>query len=111
MKLVVPMLFASAIAGAALSSSTALAQTSPATPTFSAPTRLKAGETFLGQKRLFPSPVFHDIDGDGLQDIVVGDWRGRLTVALRKPGKGPIAFGAETSVMATDGKEIDFHNW
>ncbi|HTF89809.1 MAG TPA: hypothetical protein VK843_15455 [Planctomycetota bacterium] len=111
MKLVVPMLLASAVTGAAFSNSTAQAQTGPAIPTFAQPARLKAGETFLGGKRLFPSPVFHDIDGDGLQDIVVGDLKGRLTVALRKPGKGPAAYAAETNLMSVDGKEIDFHNW
>jgi hypothetical protein len=70
-----------------------------------------AGGQFLGEKRLFPSPVFHDVDGDGRADIVVGDLRGHLTVALRKPGAGPIEFAAETKLLDVEGKVIDFHNW
>jgi len=78
--------------------------------TFAAPVRLQAGDKFLGENRLFPSPVFHDINGDGLADIVVGDLRGRLTVALRKPGAA-IAYEAEKPVQDELGKDIDFHNW
>ena len=109
MKLVVPILLATAFGF--LDSSTAPAQTVATRATFATPTRLKAGDSLLGEKRLFPSPVFHDIDGDGLQDIVVGDLIGRMTVALRKPGAGPATFGAETKLMDVDGKQIDFHNW
>ena len=80
-------------------------------PTFGPPVRLKAGDKFLGEKRLFPSPVFHDMNGDGLHDIVTGDLIGRLTIALRKPGSGPAAYEGETKLKDVDGKEIDFHNW
>jgi len=81
------------------------------TPTFAPPVRLMAGETYLGAERLFPSPVFHDLNGDGLLDVVVGDLVGRLTVALRVKGADARAFADETDVMAADGKRIDFHNW
>jgi len=84
---------------------------SDSTPKLADPVRLSAGEALLGERRLFPSPVYHDIDGDGLQDIVVGDLFGKLTVALRKPGAGPAAYGAETKLLDVAGKEIDFHNW
>lgn len=97
-------------AGAAFNNADATAQSAPDTQ-FSAPTRLKAGDAFLGERRLFPSPVFHDMNGDGLQDIVVGDLVGKLTVALRKPGAGPASYGEETKLMDVEGKEIDFHNW
>jgi len=73
--------------------------------------RLMAGETFLGVDRLYPSPMLHDMNGDGLADIVVGDLRGRITVALRQPGDGPARYAAETKLMALDGKELDFANW
>ncbi len=101
-----------AAAGGALFVSATTAQ-SPASPThaFAAPVRLMAGQQFLGEKRLFPSPVFHDVNGDGHQDLVVGDLRGHLTVALRVPEGGALAFAAETKLQDVDGKDLDFHNW
>lgn len=82
-----------------------------AEPKFAPPVRLKAGDKFLGFNRYFPSPVLHDVNGDGLPDIVVGDLFGRLTVALRQPGAGAPVFGAETKLLAADGQPLDFHNW
>lgn len=79
-------------------------------PTFAPPVRLQAGAALLGQHRLYPSPVLHDLDGDGLVDVVVGDLRGRLTVAPRT-AKSPATFGTEQKVMAANGKELDFANW
>jgi hypothetical protein len=80
-------------------------------PKFAEPVRLMAGDPLLGEGRLYPSPVYQDMNGDGLLDIVVGDLRGLLTVALRLPGEGPPKFGAESNLKALDGKDIDFHNW
>jgi hypothetical protein len=51
------------------------------------------------------------MDGDGLADLVIGDLRGRLTVALRQRGAGAPKFAAETKVLANDGSELDFANW
>ena len=78
---------------------------------FAAPVRLLAGEKHLGENRLFPSPVLHDYDGDGRLDVVVGDLRGHLTVALRLPGDGPPKFGAEAKIQGADGRPLDFANW
>jgi hypothetical protein len=108
MKLAVSMLVFAA--GAALCNSAAAAQSASDTQ-FSAPTRLKAGDAFLGERRHFPSPVFHDVDGDGLQDIVVGDLKGKLTVARRQPGAGPASYAEEKKMLDVEGNEIDFHNW
>jgi hypothetical protein len=80
-------------------------------PSFATPVRLMAGDQFLGHNRLFPSPVFHDMNGDGLRDLVIGDLRGRLTIALRLQGEGPARFGAETKLLGANGKELDFANW
>jgi hypothetical protein len=83
---------------------------------FAAPVRLEAGAKKLGAKslgegRLYPSPVLHDVNGDGLLDVVVGDLRGRITFALREKGTGAPHFAAEQKWMGADGKELDFHNW
>jgi hypothetical protein len=89
-------------------------------PTFAPPVRLKAGDEFLGHKdpfdqngkreRLYPSPVWHDLDGDKLADLVVGDLRGYLSVAKRRPGT-PATYGPEEKVLGADGKELKLHNW
>jgi hypothetical protein len=88
---------------------TLAAQAPPPLPTFAEPVRLKAGDKFLGEKRLYPSPVFHDVNADGRADIVVGDLPGVLTVALREAGA--TAYAAETKLQAADGKQLKFHNW
>ena len=80
-------------------------------PQFAAPVRLEAGGKGLGENRSYPSPVFHDVDRDGLLDLVVGDLRGKVTVALRQKGEGPARYAAETKLLAKDGKELDFANW
>lgn len=88
-----------------------LAATAAQAPKFAAPVRLEAGGKGLGENRLFPSPMFHDIDRDGLLDLVVGDLRGKITVALRQKGEGSVRYAAETKLLAKDGKELDFANW
>jgi hypothetical protein len=70
-----------------------------------------AGPTVLGKGRLYPSPVLHDLDGDGRLDVVVGDLRGHLTTAVRLPGDGAPKFAAEQKLLAKDGKDLDFGNW
>jgi hypothetical protein len=87
-----------------LATATAVAQS----PSFASPVRLKAGDAFLGQGRLFPSPVYHDLDGDRRADLVVGDLRGHLTVASRGEGA---TFGKEEKVLGADGKILDLQNW
>lgn len=96
------------LAGLALAAPSLPAQDAPQ---FAAPVRLMAGEAFLGVDRLYPSPMFHDLDGDGLRDVVVGDLRGILTVARRLPGDGAPAFAAETTLKDRDGRDLDFENW
>ena len=87
-----------------LATASAMAQS----PTFAAPIRLQAGGKFLGEGRLFPSPVYHDLNGDGRADLVVGDLRGHLTVAVRGDGA---TFGKEENVLGADGKIVDLQNW
>lgn len=103
-----PKILALAVACSALGTGTAVAQDSPASIRFAAPVRLHAGDKLLGERRWFPSPVWHDVDGDGRADVVVGDLRGRLTIALRNADAG---YDAETELQDVDGKAIDFHNW
>lgn len=91
-------------------SSTLVAQQATA-PTFAPPVRVQADGKDVGTSRLYPSPVLHDTNGDGLADLVIGDLRGRITVALRLPGAGLPRFAKETKLLAKDGEELDFANW
>jgi hypothetical protein len=79
--------------------------------TFATPVRVMAGSKLMGVGRLYPSPVFRDMNGDGLADVVIGDLFGRITVATRDAGDGPPAWGAEVPLEAADGEELKFSNW
>lgn len=102
---------AALIAAAAVSQGDAPPAAPSKAPKFAAPIRLKAGDAFMGEKRLYPSPVFHDLNGDGLLDVVIGDLPGKLTVATRVAGSGAPRFSAETKIKGRDGKDLDFSNW
>ncbi|MBL8898372.1 MAG: hypothetical protein JNM84_12120 [Planctomycetes bacterium] len=107
-----PPTFLALLAVSGAVSPTSLLAQSAKIADFAPPVRLmSAGAKFLGEQRLYPAPTYHDVDGDGLQDIVVGDLRGLLTVARRLPGAGPARYAEEQPVRGTDGEEIDFHNW
>ncbi|MHC4822103.1 MAG: hypothetical protein ACYTDX_10340 [Planctomycetota bacterium] len=81
-------------------------------PEFAPPVRLKAGEKWLGEKRLYPSPVIHDVNGDGTRDVIVGDLPGRITFASFVKGEGgAMTLAAEKPLMSADGKPLKFHNW
>jgi hypothetical protein len=79
-------------------------------PKFAAPVRITAGDAFLGGKRLYPSPVWHDLDGDGRRDLVVGDLPGKLTAA-RGLGGLPTRYVADEPVLGAGGEALKFHNW
>lgn len=78
---------------------------------FKAPVRLQAGDRFLGENRLYPSPCVHDLDGDGLPDIVVGDLMGKVTVATRMSTEGVLTHEMEKAVQNREGQPLKFHNW
>ena len=101
--------------GCALLAPGASAQDRPAAipkpPTFAPPVRLACEGIFLGATRSYPSPVIHDVNGDGLGDLVLGDLDGRITVSLRRAGDVATSFGPETPMQASDGSELKFENW
>jgi len=87
------------------------AQETEEAASFAAPKRIAAGDAYLGEGRLYPSPAAHDVDGDGQVDLVIGDLGGRVTYALRRLEGDQVAFGPEQEMKRSDGKPLRFHNW
>ena len=83
----------------------------PADSFQAAPVLVRAGDANAGEGRLYPSPVMHDINGDGYADLLLGDLMGIITVAPRLPTDGPPRFGPEERLKAADGEDLKFHNW
>lgn len=77
---------------------------------FAAPVRIQVGGEFLGTKRNYPSPVFHDVNGDGRHDIVIGDLGGSITVAIQREGDA-IAFERDYPILGQNQQPLRFHNW
>lgn len=78
---------------------------------FAAPKRLKAGDAFVGADRSYPSPTVHDVNGDGMLDVVVGDLRGAITIAHGQRGDNGATLGSEVTWKGLDGKPLEFDNW
>ena len=83
------------------------AEPTSAAPRFAPPVRLKAENQFLAAKRHYPSPVMHDVNGDGRLDMVIGDLFGALTVNLRTED----GWAKKAVMKGADGQPLDFHNW
>ena len=74
---------------------------------FKAPVQFMAGDAEMGHKKMYPSPAAFDVDGDGIQDLVLGGLSGRVTWSRRTAdGLGP-----EKPMERTDGKQLSFNNW
>lgn len=105
-------MLAFAVAGwAVLMTSQVVAQQPDSDVRFAAPRRIKAGDAFVGEGRYYPSPVLHDMNGDGLGDIVIGDLMGKVTVAHRVAGSDAMVFASEKPLERSDGEPLKFHNW
>ena len=63
-------------------------------PEFEAPVRLKAvGEFIKTEPPGWASPCWHDVDGDGKKDLIVGQFAGGKMKVYRNLGEGKLAKG------------------
>lgn len=78
---------------------------------FAPPVRLLAGDAPMGEGRLYPSPALYDLDGDGVDELILGDLRGVLTVSKRRTGDGPQGWSEASALKGAGGDDLKFHNW
>lgn len=73
----------------------ALPQDPPADdPGFAAPVRLRGGTAFVQvEEPGYAAPCWHDVDGDGRKDLVVGQFRDGKIKVYRNLGDGKLAEG------------------
>ncbi len=101
-----------AIATAQVATPPAASTTHPApTARFADPIPLQAGDLAMGARRMYPSPVFRDMNGDGRLDIVIGDLLGKITIAHGLESDGVPRFAADVPLLGRDAKPLDFKNW
>jgi len=66
----------------------------PQQPEFEAPVRLKAGgECVRTEAPGYASPCWADVDGDGNDDLIVGQFKGGKMKVYRNLGDGELAAG------------------
>lgn len=74
----------------------------PQEPQFAPPVRLEAdGKPVRLEKPGFAAPCWHDVDGDGRKDLVVGQFAGGKIRVFKNLGDGKLAAGAW---LEADGK-------
>lgn len=76
---------------------------------FAPPVQLTAG----GKKHtgiMYPSPVLHDVDGDGAAELLIGEIFGTITISERE-SEGSTTAWTKARPMQVDGKPIKLNNW
>ncbi len=76
---------------------------------FHGPVALTAGGKAL-EGILYPSPTIFDVDGDGADELMIGEIFGSITISERATGEDPLAWDKAKKMM-TGGKPIKLNNW
>ncbi len=83
-------------------------QDTASAPLFADPIQLtRDGEPHTGI--YYPSPVLHDLDGDGQVELVIGDLMGRVIYSQRIDGQDT-GWGPSQAIEA-QGKPLKLDNW
>ena len=77
---------------------------------FDKPVEITAGGKTFAQT-LYPSPALYDLNGDGENELIIGDLRGFLQKASRESGDIASGWGKVSNMKTADGKDLKFHNW
>lgn len=76
---------------------------------FAPPVQLTAGgKNHTGI--LYPSPVMHDVDGDGAHELLIGEIFGTITISDRD-AEGGVTAWAKANPMKVGGEPIKLNNW
>ena len=59
-------------------------------------------------RQSYPSPVLHDLDGDGQSELIVGDLPGRMRYCEK--GETDLAW-SKMKPMKADGEPLRLNNW
>ena len=81
---------------------------------FESATRLMVGEEPLniGARQMYPSPAMFDVDGDGQNELIVGDIFGSLNVYENEnDGNGDPVWSKFKPLKSADGEKIKVSNW
>ena len=96
--------------------SSASSENSPNNSTlFDQPVRIRVNDAPLNTeaKKRFPSPAIFDVDGDGSNDLVIGDLMGGVGVYanLNTSGAGDPVWGLRKALKDSKGESILTPNW
>ncbi len=77
-----------------------------------APVRLAADGQWIdtGKETAHAGPSFHDLDGDGVRDLLVGNFAGTLA-HYRNVGTAAAPKFEAKGFLAAEGDPIKIHNW
>ncbi len=82
---------------------------------FDAPVRLMVGAAPMNTtaKQMYPSPALFDVDGDGKNELAVGDIFGGLQIYENEneAGSGEPVWSEPTALMNVEASPIRVHNW